>query len=416
MNKKFAAFAASEENPKYPKLIERKDRLYSRPGDPRSQFARDYNRILHCTAYRRLRHKTQVFFATQNDHICTRMEHVNHVTAIGHTISKAFGLDTELTRAIAIGHDIGHAPFGHEGEKILNSIARAKIREQFWHERNSLQFADNLETLADPENKERNLALTYGVRDGIICHCGEIDQGTIFPRNEPIDLTTISKPAEYQPFTWEGCVVKIADKIAFLGRDIEDIFTLGFLTRNDFVRESAEAVPELPSLFSGTIKTELESISNTAIIHSFILDLLNSSSPETGLQFSRSYLDLVSALRIVSDRLIYNHPRLQHFKKLAKLVLRSVFDELSSYYEGNNTLRQLQDLERYAPKLHEAFEDWVIKYTNANQRERKSRYYYNRIVYDMNKRRNYHRAILDFISGMTDSFAISVFDELIQFR
>jgi dGTPase len=118
----------------------------------------------------------------------------------------------------------------------------------------------------------------------------------------------------------------------------------------------------------------------------------------------------------VSDRLIYNHPRLQHFKKLAKLVLRSVFDELSSYYEGNNTLRHLQDLERYAPKLHEAFEDWVIKYTNANQRERKSRYYYNRIVYDMNKRRNYHRAILDFISGMTDSFALSVFDELVQFR
>ena len=416
MTGKFAIFAASEDNPKYPKLIERKDRLYPRRNDPRSEFARDYNRILHCTAYRRLRHKTQVFFATQNDHVCTRMEHVNHVTAIGHTISKAFGLDTELTQAIAIGHDIGHAAFGHEGEKILDSIARAKIREQFWHEKNGLQFADNLETLADPENRERNLALTYGVRDGIICHCGEIDQVPIFPRDEPIDLAVISRPAEYQPFTWEGCVVRIADKIAFLGRDIEDAFRLGFLTRHDFVYESAEAVPELPSLFSRTIKIGLEKISNTAMIHSFVLDLLNSSSPEAGLQFSQPYIDLVRALRIVSDRLIYDHPRLQYFKKLARLVLRSIFDELSSLYEGNNTLRRLQDLERYAPKLCEAFEDWVIKYTDTSRRKRKSRHYYNRIVYDLNKRRDYRRAVLDFISGMTDSFALSVFDELTEFR
>src|SRR5690554_2283062 len=91
-----------------------------KPEDTRTQFYRDYSRILHCTSYRRLKHKTQVFFATQNDHICTRMEHVNHVASISYTISKFMGLNTELTQAIALGHDLGHSPFGHEGETLLS--------------------------------------------------------------------------------------------------------------------------------------------------------------------------------------------------------------------------------------------------------------------------------------------------------
>lgn len=107
--KKFENVATVEENSNQNALVKREKALYSRPDDVRSPFARDYTRILHSLAYRRLKHKTQVFFNIDNDHICTRMEHVAHVESVSHTIAKCLGLNDELTKAIAIGHDLGHA-------------------------------------------------------------------------------------------------------------------------------------------------------------------------------------------------------------------------------------------------------------------------------------------------------------------
>jgi dGTPase len=115
----FSKVSAHEGNPKWEQGISRMQPLYKKPNEIRSEFARDYNRILHCTAYRRLKHKTQVFFATSHDHVCTRIEHVTHVSSVSYTIANYLGLNTELTNAIAIGHDLGHAPFGHAGEKFL---------------------------------------------------------------------------------------------------------------------------------------------------------------------------------------------------------------------------------------------------------------------------------------------------------
>lgn len=146
---KFIKEAMVEGNEKYFESISREQYLYTRSNEIRSEFYRDYTRILHSTAYRRLKHKTQVFFATHNDHVCTRIEHVNHVSSISYTISKYLGLNTELTSAIAIGHDVGHAPFGHQGESILKEIVCKDNIDTFWHERNSLFFIDNIETLPD---------------------------------------------------------------------------------------------------------------------------------------------------------------------------------------------------------------------------------------------------------------------------
>ena len=112
----FRTVAATPGNSNWEKLTERRASLYSREDDVRSPFARDYTRILHSLAYRRLKHKTQVFFNIDNDHICTRMEHVAHVESVSNTIAKSLGLNDELTKAIAMGHDLGHAPFGHQGE------------------------------------------------------------------------------------------------------------------------------------------------------------------------------------------------------------------------------------------------------------------------------------------------------------
>ena len=133
--KLFEKYAATEGNEKYEELIKRHDGLYSRHDDVRSPLARDYTRILHSTAYRRLKHKTQVFYNVENDHICTRMEHVSHVESVSGTIAKYLGLNDELTRAISTAHDLGHAPFGHQGEKILTEISEEYLGQPFWHER-----------------------------------------------------------------------------------------------------------------------------------------------------------------------------------------------------------------------------------------------------------------------------------------
>ena len=163
--KKFENYAANSNNPKWNNLISRQKSLYSRNNDIRNDFQRDYTRIIHCNAYRRLKHKTQVFFSPENDHICTRIEHVTHVESISYTIAKYLGLNTELTKAISVAHDIGHSPFGHAGENILSEISKKDLGYPFWHEKNGLNFVDKIELLEDNNKNLQNLDLTYAVRD-----------------------------------------------------------------------------------------------------------------------------------------------------------------------------------------------------------------------------------------------------------
>ena len=180
--KKFEKYSANPENPNWKNYIKRETPLYPRNNDIRNDFERDYTRIIHSNAYRRLKHKTQVFFSPENDHICTRIEHVTHVESISYTIAKYLGLNTELTKAIATAHDIGHSPFGHQGERILSEISQRDLSYSFWHEKNGLEFVDNVELLEDNNKYMQNLDLTYAVRDGIISHCGEINENCIRPR------------------------------------------------------------------------------------------------------------------------------------------------------------------------------------------------------------------------------------------
>ena len=146
---KFETVAMNEKNPKWKNAIIREKELYSRNNEIRTDFERDYTRVINCNAYRRLKHKTQVFFSPESDHICTRIEHVAHVESISYTIARYLGLNTELTKAIATAHDIGHSPFGHEGERILSEISKRDLGYPFWHEKNGLEFVDNIDLLED---------------------------------------------------------------------------------------------------------------------------------------------------------------------------------------------------------------------------------------------------------------------------
>ena len=189
----FSSVRMDENNPKWEQAIKRETELYKREGDLRSPFERDEMRIMHSKGYRRLKHKTQVFFAPQNDHVCTRIEHVQLVASVAETIAKYLNLNKELARAIALGHDIGHAPFGHHGECVLQDIAQANGLHDFWHENNSLRFIDDIERLTDYNGFQQNLNRTYAVRDGIVCHCGEVDEKFVKPREDACNLYSIQK-------------------------------------------------------------------------------------------------------------------------------------------------------------------------------------------------------------------------------
>lgn len=400
----FKTVALTENHQTYESCILRSRNLYSRDDDIRSPFARDFNRILHCTAYRRLKHKTQVFFATTNDHICTRMEHVNHVTSVSYTIARYLGLNTELTNAIALGHDLGHAPFGHAGETFIKKIIEEETGETFWHEKNSLRFVDECETLEDPQGVHWNLNLTYAVRDGIISHCGEVDENGLSPRDNAIDLQTIQRPNEYNPYTWEGCVVKISDKIAYLGRDIEDAISLKILSRSD--------IQELIKTVRPYTEARIRELNTTVIMHDFIIDLCQNSDIVKGICLSPNNLSLMKSIKDFNYDRIYNHWKIENYKKYAELVIRSIFDMLKRFYSGKSTFKEVEKYGEIYPTLANVFYEWLSKYTEHEKRDKK---FNNLVLYDIESKRDYIKAIIDFISGMTDSFAIKVFNEIIMF-
>lgn len=415
MKDAFIQEKCQEGHPNWQQTIQRQHELYSRNNDIRTEFERDYTRVLHCEAFRRLKHKTQVFFAPRNDHICTRMEHVFHVASVASTIAKHLGLNEQLAAAIALGHDIGHAPFGHFGEECLNKLLPQKPGEnapkRFWHERNSLFFADYIETLQDPEGRAKNLDLTYAVRDGIVCHCGEVDESGIRPRSQAIPLYDIKKAGSVQPYTWEGCVVKLSDKIAYLGRDIEDARRYHILDMGAY-RQLREIVGECFG-FSAT-KTG-KTVNTTVLINDLIVDLCQQSSPEAGLVFSPAYFKFMKKLKSFNFANIYNHWRLQEFEHYATVIIHTIYRLLCQTQPFVPSQKVGFCLKQY-PLLSATFEDWLVKYTSYNL-EKRANIKFDSIqpVFDLSQPDSFNKCIIEFISGMTDQFAITIHEEIISF-
>lgn len=400
--KKFERLAANEFHPHWKSMIKRELPLYPRAGDLRSPFGRDYTRIIHSTAYRRLKHKTQVFFSPENDHICTRIEHVTHVESISYTISQALGLNSELTKAIAVSHDLGHSPFGHAGEYVLSDLAKTYLGLPFWHEKNGLTFVDNIELLEDVDSGKQNLNLTYAVRDGIISHCGEIDENSLHPREEAFDLLNYEFPNQFSPYTWEACVVKISDKISYLCRDIEDAITLGVIPYHS---------PELAEILASN--QLIQSMNNTNMIFALISDLCENSSPENGLCFSPQALHLIDELKRFNYANIYHSSRIVPSTHYFDLVLREIFGVLKNAYAGMDTLSSLQNLACIYPLLSNSFSNFLLNYVDCADRE--ARKLKNRILFSWENETDYLRMIISYISGMTDHFAMEIYHEIIHF-
>lgn len=284
----------------------------------RTVFERDVGRILYSLPFRRLRHKTQVFFNPQNDHICTRMEHVLYVSYLAETIGSSLGLNTTLIRAIALGHDLGHPPFGHTGEEVLDRLIRkwrnGDTERQvdsdvgFQHELHSLRVIDVLSEHRDGFG----LNLTFEVRDGIASHCGEKwgERCLIPDRHKRLDDLMKSALEHAMPSTLEGCVVRICDRIAYAGRDVEDASRSGLLTFSD-----------LPSDIVSTLGRNNQEITNT-----LVRDVITESDGRDCIVMSEEAGEALQALIEISVQRIYRAPKAKRYERQVSNVLEGLFE------------------------------------------------------------------------------------------
>ncbi len=338
-------------------------RVTPREDDSRGSYFRDTTAIIHSYPFRRLKHKTQVFFSPKNDHICTRIEHVMHVASIASAICKGLDLDSELAWAIGLGHDLGHTPFGHAGEKIINELR--KESSGFIHELYSLRVVDYLIQYG------KGLNLTYAVRDGIVSHCGEKFEQSIVPDFKVKDLRTLRGRTHY-PSTWEGAVVRMADKIAYLGRDIEDAIQLRLIKESD--------IPEEGSRVVGT--------TNGRIISILTDDIIRQSLKTGEIGFSDEIYEALLILRDFNYRNIYYNPILLGHNQYFERILKLLFDYLNGVFDKYG-----QDLKAYTQEnnlLAARFSDYLGKMSN----------FYTTVDGGFNS------LVTDYIAGMTDDYAI----------
>ena len=342
----------------------------------RTDYERDGNRILYSMEFRRLRHKTQVFFNAKNDHICTRMEHVLNVGSIAVTIARTLNLNQDLTYAIALGHDLGHAPFGHSGERVLDKCMKKVNKESgFKHELHSLRVVEKLATRISKEkiHEKCGLNLTFEVKDGIVSHCGENYNEYSLRRDlgkTPQSLLNL-KDRGHLPFTLEACIVRLVDKIAYVGRDIEDAVRVNLMNMQDIPID---------------IRNELGN-TNGEIINTLVCDMVENSYSRDCIQLSPEKGQALEKLINENVRLIYKADKITRYEKIAENTLEGLFDSL---------LNSLSDFERLQ--------------TNENK---VYRMFYNFIAdkaYD--KSESDAQKVIDFIAGMTDQFAQSCFEEI----
>ena len=335
--------------------------------DIRTPFFRDVDRIIHSLSYSRYADKTQVFPYRENDHISKRMIHVQLVSKVARTIGRALNLNVDLIEAIALGHDIGHTPLGHEGEYILDEISKRELNETFAHNIQSVRHCMYV------ENKGKGLNLSIQVLDGIMCHNGEMLSNKYIPTKKDKDeflkeFAAASKDynsiKKYSPMTLEGCVVRISDIIGYIGRDIEDAITLGQIKRED--------IPEEISNVLGN--------SNKEIINTIILDIINESIDKPYIKMSEEIYKALFALKKFNAEKIYS--------KSMKV------EEKEYYNKGMNIL-----FKNYLNDLQKKDTESIIYKIFLN--EQSEEYIQNTSL---------KRIVIDFIAGMTDDLFMSELD------
>lgn len=344
-------------------------RKTARSRDLRTSYFRDTTAIIHSYPFRRLKHKTQVFFSPHNDHICTRIEHVMHVASISATICRALDLDADLAWSIGLGHDLGHTPFGHVGETILSELMSGS--GGFKHEIYSLRVVDHL------ANYGKGLNLTYAVRDGILNHCGEKFEQSIVPDFEVKDLSSIKNRDNY-PATWEAVIVRMSDKIAYMGRDFEDALQLKLISRDELSADVRKLLGE----------------NNSEIINTMVNDLI-ATSLETGrIGFSDDVFKAMIELKDFNYKRIYKNPMLSSYHRYFERVLKTLFEYLSEMLEKGGE------------------DDEIYKAENNFLAARFSDYYRKMKPFYLEVDGGTQNVVFDYLAGMTDNYALNCVNEI----
>ena len=290
--------------------------------DYRQAFSLDVDRIMHSLAYTRYIDKTQVFYLIQNDHITHRVLHVQLVSKIARTIGRFLGLNEDLIEASALGHDIGHAPFGHDGERFLSDLCRDAGIGHFYHSVQSVHFLDSV------ERKGKGWNLCLQTLDGILCHDGEIHNRTLRPDREKtfdrLDNEQTAKKTDpgvkLVPMTLEGCVVRFADTISYIGRDIEDAIRLGLLARTDLPADSVRILGD----------------TNGTIVYTLVTDIIRQSYGQPHIAFSPDVSEALRGLKRFNLERIYMNAAIKRHTDAIRRLFAALFDRFLNDIEKEN--------------------------------------------------------------------------------
>ncbi len=351
-NELLSKYACKDNQAIYPK---------NNDNDIRTPFFRDIDRIIYSLSFIRYQDKTQVFSNIKHDHIAKRMIHVSFVSKIARTIGRALNLNEDLIEASALGHDLGHTPFGHTGESILNDLS-LKYNEGYFN--HNIQSVRNLLYI---ENYGKGLNITLQVLDGIMCHNGEFALGKYEPVTKSIEDFFYEYNQSYQdkellkklrPMTLEACVVRVSDLIAYLGRDIDDAVRLGVLKRE-----------EIPSSITKILGSTTKEIVNTCV-----LDIVKNSLNKSYIKLSDEVYKAIVDLKKFNYQNIYN----QAITKEELSLLTKKFTILFETY-----LQDLKTNNSSSPIINSYLKNMSNTYKENNTNE---------------------RIIIDYIAGMTDDY------------
>ncbi|MFW9867693.1 MAG: deoxyguanosinetriphosphate triphosphohydrolase family protein [Candidatus Thorarchaeota archaeon] len=347
--------------------------------DIRPPFFRDVDRIVHSKAFSRYIDKSQVFFDINNANITHRSLHVTLVSRLSRQIGRVLRLNTDLIEAIALGHDIGHSPFGHLGEEMLNEISRTYGMGDFSHNAQGVRWLSYLEKRY-PEEPAKGLNLTLQTLDGILCHDGEVNEQQLKPLkrngkswedhfNEFNDCINENKIVRI-PMSYEGIAVRFADSISYIGRDIEDAILLKLIDRTEIPGSCADVLGD----------------TNAKIINTLITDLLNFSLDNDVIGYSDNVFQALKDLKAFNYEKIYT--RKNSFIKNLKSKFELIFERCLKDIEENN----------YTSPI---FTDHIEYIDDEN---------YNTYLNPLKQNDQITLIVRDYISGMSDKYFSEIYN------
>lgn len=338
--------------------------------DIRPEFFRDIDKIIHSQGYTRYIDKTQVYSFVNNDHITYRVLHVQLVSKIARTIGRALRLNEDLIEAIALGHDIGHTPFGHTGERFLDEICQREGIGYFGYN------AQSVRTLKDIEN----INISIQTMDGILAHNGELLSNKYEPKKDKTksdvlnEINNVFNIEGYskmiRPMTLEGCVVRVSDIIAYLGRDIEDAITIGIIKREDIPKQITDVLGN----------------DNSSIVNTLILDIVKNGMDKNYIQFSKEVFKALVDLRNWNYKNIYNSAEALKNREELKKAFNKLFNIYLEELKDKDCKNYIE-IPEYTPFSSKRLYEFV----NSRSEEYK-------------ENTNVKRMIIDYMAGQTDKF------------